>query len=223
MSTCLEIRDLHFERPDGFRLRVPELVVREGEQLLVTGPSGCGKSTLLLLAAGLLDAASGSVLVQGEDIQALPSASRDALRARRIGMVFQTHHLLAGFTARENVELALLFAGVPRAEHRSRAGALLDELGIDRIDARADRQSVGQQQRIAIARALAAEPALILADEPTASLDPDHAREAVELLGQACERHGAALVLTSHDPSLVDAVPRTIDFATLLGEGEAVG
>ena len=216
MTPSLEIRDLLFRRPDGFSLRIPELVLEAGQRVLVAGPSGCGKSTLLLLAAGLLDAREGRILVGGDDLVRLGPAARDALRAKRIGMVFQTHHLLSGVTARENVSLALLFAGLPPRDHAERAGALLDEFGIERPDVRVDRQSVGQQQRIAIARALAAGPDIILADEPTASLDPANARAAVDILQKACEEHGAALLLTSHDPSLAELLPHTIEFESLI-------
>ena len=220
MTPSLEIRDLRFSRPDGFSLRIPELVLEPGQRVLVAGPSGCGKSTLLLLAAGLLDATEGRILIGGDDLVPLAPAARDALRARRIGMVFQTHHLLSGFTARENVSLALLFAGVPPREHAERAGSLLSDLGIERPDVRVDRQSVGQQQRIAIARALAVGPQIILADEPTASLDPPNARAAVDLLQNACEEHGAALLLTSHDPALAEILPRTIEFDSLVAAAE---
>lgn len=220
MTPSLEIRDLRFSRPDGFSLRIPELLLEPGQQVLVAGPSGCGKSTLLLLAAGLLNATGGRILVGGEDLVPMTPGDRDALRARRIGMVFQTHHLLSGFTARENVSLALLFAGVPSREHAERSGSLLSDLGIERPDARVDRQSVGQQQRIAIARALAAGPRIILADEPTASLDPVNARAAVDLLQNACREHGAALLLTSHDPELSDLLPETIEFESLLAPQE---
>ena len=113
----------------------------------------------------------------------------------------------------------MLFAGVPHRDQAVEAGELLSSLGIERPDARVERQSVGQQQRIAIARALAARPALILADEPTASLDPENARIAVELLQEACRDRGAALLLTSHDPSLVQAFERRIDFADLASMG----
>ena len=216
MTAALDIRNLEFQRRDGFRLAVPELTVQPGEQVLLAGPSGCGKSTLLLLAAGLLNVDQGSIRIGGDELVGLGGAARDALRASRIGMIFQTHHLLPGFSARENVATAMLFAGVPHRDHAAEAGELLSSLGIDRPDARVERQSVGQQQRIAIARALAAKPALILADEPTASLDPENARTAVALLQNACRERGAALVLTSHDPSLVDAFERRIDFADLV-------
>ena len=217
---ALEITDLRFRRPDGFELEIPRFRLDAAEACLLTGPSGCGKSTLLLLAAGLLDPGSGSIRIGGDEIATARGAARDAIRAGRIGMVFQTHHLLSGFTARENVSLALLFAGVPPREHAERAGRLLGDLGIERPDVRVDRQSVGQQQRIAIARALAAGPQIILADEPTASLDPPNARAAVDLLQHACQEHGAALLLTSHDPSLADLLPETIQFESLVATPE---
>lgn len=220
MTNSLEIRGLRFERADGFSLEVPTLTLGAGEQALIAGPSGCGKSTLLLLAAGLLEPEAGEIRIGGDDLVALGPAARDALRARRIGMVFQTHHLLSGFTARENVALALLFGGVPPREHADRAAALLEELGIDRPDARVDRQSVGQQQRIAIARAAALGPDIILADEPTASLDPEAGRTAIELLQRTCRERGAALLLTSHDPTLGELMPRTIDFEDLVRGAE---
>lgn len=216
MTAALNIRKLRFYRREGFELVVPELTVAPGEQVLLSGPSGCGKSTLLLLAAGLLNADGGSIRVAGDELVGLGGAARDALRASTIGMIFQTHHLLPGFTARENVATAMLFAGVPHRNHAVEADELLARLGIDRPDARVERQSVGQQQRIAIARALAATPALILADEPTAALDPENAKTAVELLQNACRDRGAALVLTSHDPSLAEAFERRIDFDDLI-------
>lgn len=212
---ALEITDLRFRRRDGFALEIPGFRLEAAEACLLTGPSGCGKSTLLLLAAGLLDPRSGSIRIGGQEIGTARGAARDAIRAGRIGMVFQTHHLLQGFTARENLAAALLFAGVPAHEHADRAGELLDTLGIERPDARVDRLSVGQQQRVAIARALAAEPDLVLADEPTAALDPDNATAAVDLLRSTCDARGAALLLTSHDPSLRAAFPRTISFDEL--------
>jgi putative ABC transport system ATP-binding protein len=221
-APALEIRDLRFARRDGFTLRIPHFRLERGEQCLLAGPSGCGKSTLLLLAAGLLDCEAGSITVGGHEIAAARGAARDAIRASRIGMVFQTHHLLSGFTARENVAAALLFAGVPPREHHDRADQLLTALDIARPDARVDRLSVGQQQRVAIARALAGDPELVLADEPTASLDPDNAAIAIELLQNACGRRGAALLVTSHDPSLFERFQRIERFDELTASSEAM-
>lgn len=219
MEDALDIRDLRFRRPGGFGIDVPEFRIAAAEQVLLTGPSGCGKSTLLMLAAGLLDPDSGSISVAGRTISAVRGAARDALRADRVGMVFQTHHLLPGLTARENVAAALLFGGVPRTRHAEIADGLLDRLGVD-ARARIDRLSVGQQQRVAIARAVAGDPAIVLADEPTAALDPEHAANAVDLLQEICRERGAALLLTSHDPTLEAAFERVIRFSDLARKEE---
>lgn len=183
-------------------LDLPSLRLESAEQLLLTGGSGRGKSTLLHIIAGLLEPDSGTVRVAGQAVHALRGAKRDLFRGRHIGMIFQTFHLLPGFTAIENVMAALLFSDLPRRDHRPRAGALLARLGIDRPDAPPERLSVGQQQRVAVARALACGPALVLADEPTASLDPENAAGAMDLIQSACRDGGAALLCVSHDPAM---------------------
>jgi ABC-type lipoprotein export system ATPase subunit len=200
---ALHVQGLRFEHAGGaFRLEVPELRVEPGEHVLLAGGSGRGKSTLLQLVAGLRDPQAGSIEVGGVRISALAGAARDRARGRRIGMVFQTFNLLHGFTAAENLLAALMFSDLPAARHEARALELLKALGIPDPDADVDRLSVGQQQRVAVARALAARPALVLADEPTASLDPEHAAEAMDLVQRACRDAGAALLCTSHDPSM---------------------
>jgi len=176
--------------------------IEPGEQLLLRGGSGSGKSTLLSVIAGLLTPSAGTVALTGQNIYALPQGTRDAFRGTHIGMIFQTFQLLSGFSAAENVMAALMFSIVPRQEHRSRAVKLLADLGIDRPDAEVGTLSVGQQQRVAVARAIACKPVLVLADEPTASLDPENALAAVILIRQACRSSGAALLVTSHDPAL---------------------
>lgn len=189
-------------------LIVPELTLGPGEQLVLTGTSGSGKSTLLHLIAGLMDPSEGQISVAGTDPHALRGHARDRFRGRSIGMVFQTHHLLMGFSAVENVMAALMFSDIPRAAHGARARSLLDTLGIATPEQRVERLSVGQQQRVAIARALACDPALVLADEPTASLDPDNADAALDLLQQACRSSGAALLCVTHDTRFVDRFDR---------------
>ncbi|MBX3355139.1 MAG: ABC transporter ATP-binding protein [Phycisphaeraceae bacterium] len=205
MPAALEIERLRFaygSGPEGFALVVERFELAPGEQVLLAGPSGSGKSTLLALIAGLLEPASGSIRVGGDSISAMQGAARDLFRGRRIGMIFQTFNLLHGFSARENVEVALLATNAPRSEQRTRAEALLGELGIERIDALVDELSVGQQQRVAVARAVACRPALVLADEPTASLDPPTAQAAMETIQRCCREAGAALLCTSHDPQM---------------------
>ncbi len=202
-APALEIAGLHFRYGDrGFELKVPSFTLARGEEMLLVGQSGCGKSTLLQLIAGLIDPTSGTVRVAGQDMHALRGAARDRFRGRSVGMVFQTFNLLHGFSARENVLVALLMSDTPRSEWSARADALLASLGIERVDALAEELSVGQQQRVAVARALACRPALVLADEPTASLDPENAANAVRVLRDACRAQGAALLVVSHDPSL---------------------
>jgi ABC-type lipoprotein export system ATPase subunit len=216
ISPALEISDLRFRYPGSpptapWIIHIAALRLGAAEQLLLTGGSGTGKSTLLHLISGVVDLAppnAGRISVAGRDIHALRGPARDAYRARHIGMVFQTFNLLHGFSALENVMAALMFSDIPAREHRSRAADLLASLGIERIDAAPDRLSVGQQQRVAVARALACSPALVLADEPTASLDPENAAAAMDLIQNACRDRNAALLCVSHDPSMSERFSR---------------
>ena len=204
---ALSIRDLLFRyrshsAEDRFELSVGELTLLRGEQLLVRGGSGRGKSTLLQLIAGLMEPDGGTIHIHGQNLRTLHGAKRDRFRGRTIGMIFQTFNLLHGFTAAENVMAAMMFSSIPRSEHQPRAEALLRHLGIDAPGRDPQRMSVGQQQRVAVARAVACDPALVLADEPTASLDPTNAAIAVELIKSICDEKNAALLMVSHDPSM---------------------
>lgn len=209
-DTALAFENLGFRYPGhaDWLIDIPGFALDPGGQMLLAGRSGMGKSTLLHLILGLLEPQRGEVRVAGRDIHAIGGAKRDHFRGAHIGMIFQTYHLLNGFTAIENVMTALAFSDVPRAEHRSRSEALLDRLDIPRRDAMPDRLSVGQQQRVAVARALVCDPELVLADEPTASLDPENAGGAMDLIQEVCRERGAALLCVSHDPSLVDRFDR---------------
>jgi len=214
---ALRIHDLVFSYPGAPKpvVKVRHLALAAGEQAVVTGSSGRGKSTLLHLVAGLMEPDSGEIVIAGTPLRTLRGSSRDTFRGRQIGMVFQTFHLLHGFTALENVLAALMFSTLPRPEHKARALSLLERLGIDRPHAPADELSVGQQQRVAVARAVACRPALVLADEPTASLDPENAAEAVRLLQESCRESGSALVCVTHDRSLVPLFDRHESLDTL--------
>lgn len=218
-SSPLSIRGLKFSYVPSsdapLVVDIPSLDLGPAEQMLLTGGSGSGKSTLLQLIAGLLDPLEGSVSIGGADIHSLHGAKRDLYRGRKIGMIFQTFNLLHGFSAIENVMIAMMFSRIPPREHRARAAALLARLGIDRHDAPADHLSVGQQQRVAVARALACDPVLVLADEPTASLDPENSAAAMDLIQAACRDKGAALLCTSHDPAMKDRFPRRASLAEL--------
>ena len=205
-APALDITDLKFRYPgsDGGAhvIDMPRLVLARAEQMLLVGGSGSGKSTLLHLIAGLIEPESGRINVAGRHMHALMGADRDLFRGRTIGMIFQTFNLLQGFSALENVLAALMFSDLPKGRHEARARELLASLGIERTHATPDRLSVGQQQRVAVARALACRPTLVLADEPTASLDPENAAAALDLIQSACRDQGAALLLVSHDPSV---------------------
>jgi ABC-type lipoprotein export system ATPase subunit len=194
--------------PDGSA--VPVIDVREfevlnGQQFALVGSSGSGKTTLLNLIAGILAPDGGEILFDTPDGQVdlatLSEADRDAFRGRNIGFVFQTHHLLPGFTALENVLLGMSFTG--RSADPAWAKHLLTEVGLgDRLNYRPAKLSVGQQQRVAIARALANRPRLVLADEPTGSLDADSAQQALKLIQQLSDEVKASLILVSHDPAI---------------------
>ncbi len=217
---ALHITDLLFRYPRSDRWTVDVALLRldRGEQMLLTAGSGKGKSTLLSLIAGLLEPREGRIEVAGQDIHALRGGARDHFRGRTIGMIFQTFNLLHGFTAAENVMAAMMFSRVPRHEHRPRAVALLQRLGIDRPEVDVDRLSVGQQQRVAVARAVACSPALVLADEPTASLDPENSAGAMDLIQQACREVRAALLCVSHDPAMAARFEHRKALADLAGE-----
>jgi len=216
-TAALAIADLMFTYPGAAAptLDLPVLNLAPAEQILLTGGSGRGKSTLLQLIAGLIDPQGGKVRISGTAIHALRSADRDRFRGQRIGMIFQTFNLLLGFSARENVMAALMFGGVHAGEQRSRAAALLESLGIERMDRPVDELSVGQQQRVAAARAVACSPTLVLADEPTASLDPANAAQAMDLIQSVCRSCGAALLCVSHDPSMTSRFIRVESLAEL--------
>jgi ABC-type lipoprotein export system ATPase subunit len=207
---ALTISALRFAYPGAGSdtVNVGSFSLGTGEQALLTGGSGTGKSTLLHLIAGLLEPTSGRIDVAGRNIHALAGTQRDLFRGRSIGMIFQTFNLLQGFSALENVLAALMFSSTPAKEQRDRALALLARLGIEQVHQEATRLSVGQQQRVAVARALACGPALVLADEPTASLDPENARAAMDLIQGACADAKAALLCVSHDPSIADRFSR---------------
>lgn len=181
--------------------------------MLFAGASGCGKSTLLHLISGIETPETGSLFIGGTDICALRGSARDTFRGRRVGMVFQTFQLLQGFTALENVLLSLMLGAPTLDRPRVRAEAALERLGMRDLHAPVERLSVGQQQRVAVARAIVTEPSVVLADEPTASLDPANAEAAVDLIRSAARVAGAALIVTSHDPALRSVFSRTVDVA----------
>jgi ABC-type lipoprotein export system ATPase subunit len=190
--------DLEAGRGDKPVARLGMLRVEAGQAALLVGPSGVGKSTLLLALAGLAHTVSGSVRIGRADVLALRGAALDRFRGLHIGFVFQDIHLLPGLSTLDNLLLAPFAAGAP--QDRARARGLLEALGVgDKADRPAERLSRGEAQRAAIARAMLLKPKLILADEPTASLDDAAAQVVADLLLDAADQTGAALVIATHD------------------------
>ncbi|TCL76941.1 putative ABC transport system ATP-binding protein [Hydrogenispora ethanolica] len=216
----LEICNLQkqYPSPDGqtiTALRLDNLRLERGEQAALVGPSGSGKTTLLHLVAGLLAPTAGTISLDGQRVDALREKERDVWRARNVGYVFQSFNLLPNLSALENVMAALVFARVERERAaRLRAMELLRGVGLaDRVHNRPSQLSIGEQQRVAVARALANRPRLILADEPTASLDRENGRNVLEILQWLCREQQSILILATHDHAVMELFPRRIELA----------
>jgi len=210
----LELVDVRksFAMPGGERvdiLDIPSFRLAAGEHCALEGHSGSGKSTLLNVVSGILRPDSGRVIVDSIDVTRLGEAQRDRVRADKLGLVFQQFNLLPGFTALENVLVAMSF-GSGRPD-RGRATRLLAAVGLgDRLDHRPAALSVGQQQRVAVARALANRPRAVLADEPTASVDPAHQQQVIDLLRDTCTEQGVALLVVTHAADVAGQFPRRV-------------
>ncbi|MGB1924979.1 MAG: ABC transporter ATP-binding protein [Rubripirellula sp.] len=208
----LKITDLvkSFPQPEGGSIRVldlPELTVGEGEQVALIGQSGGGKTTLLHLIAGLLSPDEGSIQLNGIELTKLSEQGRDRFRAGTIGYVFQTFNLLPAFTALENVRLGMTFGSGTVESDRARE--LLERVGLgDRAHYRPRQLSVGQQQRVAIARAMAGKPRILLADEPTANVDPKSAENVLHLIRQTCSEENVAMLMVTHDLQIASRFER---------------
>jgi putative ABC transport system ATP-binding protein len=204
-------------------LRGVDLLVEPGAYLAIMGPSGSGKSTLMNILGCLDVPSSGTYRLAGEDVGALDEEELAHIRNRRIGFVFQQFHLLSALSAWRNVELPLIYAGIGRAERRTRALAALDHVGLaDRADHRPSELSGGQQQRVAVARALVTEPALLLADEPTGNLDSASTRDVLGLLAEL-SASGSTIVLITHEAEVAQAASRIVHIRDgLLEEQPAV-
>ena len=199
-----------YREPDGSPL--PVLNIREfrldaGQQAVLMGRSGCGKTTLLQVIAGISRPDSGLVQIDGTDITRLSEAGRDRFRANKLGYVFQTFNLLPGFSALENVLLGMSFAG-NRAD-TPRARKLLERVGLTkRMSHRPPALSVGEQQRVAVARALANRPKLLLADEPTANVDASNQQQIIDLMRETCQEESVSLLLVTHTPEVSEQFSR---------------
>ena len=193
-----------YSEPDGTKLPILQIVefrAERGEQMLLVGRSGSGKTTLLHVIAGISRPDEGMVEIAGKDITQLSEAGRDRFRAEKIGYVFQTFNLLPGFSALENVLLGMTFTR--NATNVERALELLKRVGLGhRLSHRPNALSVGEQQRVAVARALANKPQLLLADEPTANVDAGHQQQIVDLIRETCREEEVALVMVTHTPEI---------------------
>ncbi|MBN8604004.1 MAG: ABC transporter ATP-binding protein [Planctomycetes bacterium] len=188
-------------------LDVPQLKVDSGEQTVLLGQSGGGKTTLLHIIAGITTPDKGSILLDGIELTKLSEQGRDRVRAAKLGYVFQTFNLLPGFTALENVRLGMTFGN---GKHDiTRATRLLERVGLgDRLHYKPSQLSVGQQQRISVARALANRPRLLLADEPTANVDAANQQKIIDLIRETCQEEQIALIMVTHDLKLAQQFPR---------------
>lgn len=193
-------------------LRGVDLTVEEGEFTAIVGPSGSGKTTMLQLMGCLDRPTSGRVQINGKDVSRLKANKRADLRKESIGFVFQFFALIPGLTAYENIELPLLLSGAKKAARRERANELLEAVGIsDRARHRPDQMSGGEQQRVAVARALATHPVLVLADEPTANLDTENGRQIMEIMQRLNEDTGTTFVFATHDPRVISFARRVVE------------
>jgi putative ABC transport system ATP-binding protein len=215
MSTAINLSDLTFSYPDSAQiLSIPSLSIKTGESVFVYGPSGCGKSTLLGLLSGMLPSRSGQVTVAGQSLHTFSDQARNAFRATRIGYIFQRFNLVPYLTVLENILLPTLFGRTTSSGYESsekEALALAHSLGIAELTSRSTQSlSVGQQQRVAACRALLGSPSIILADEPTSSLDAESREAFIEVLFQQAKKEKSTVLFVSHDRSLAKRFDREI-------------
>ena len=210
MMLLLENVRKSYREPNGEVLSILDIErfsLEKGEQAVLRGQSGCGKTTLLNCIAGLTTVDQGRITIHGQDIVRLQEVSRDRFRARHIGIVFQTFNLLPGFTALENVLLGMTFTG--QRPDSNRATKLLQDVGLGhRLTHKPSALSVGEQQRVAVARALSNQPDLLLADEPTANVDSAHQQQVIDLMREACVRENIAMLLVTHSREVADQFER---------------
>ena len=205
------IKTYHQGKVSVRALRGVTLAIDEGGFVAIAGPSGSGKTTLLNLIGGLDSADSGTIVVDGREFSELSRSDVAELRLRRIGFVFQAYNLVPVLSAVENVEYVMLLQGVPRAERRQRATGILEEVGLgDMLDRRPAELSGGQQQRVAVARAIVSNPALVLADEPTANLDSKTGEALLDMMRELNEHRKVTFVFSTHDRMVMEHARRLV-------------
>ncbi len=204
-------RDYHQGQITVQALRGVDLDIVRGEFTALMGPSGSGKTTLLNLIGGLDEPSGGSVQVDGQELATMSPAQRSELRLRRLGFVFQSYNLIPVLSALENTEFVLQLRGEPASARRERAMQTLSAVGLQGMEHRRPAElSGGQQQRVAVARAIAGEPALVLADEPTANLDSRTGHELIELMQRLNQERGLTFLFATHDPKVMEAARRVV-------------
>jgi putative ABC transport system ATP-binding protein len=192
-------------------LRGLDLEVAEGEFTAICGPSGSGKTTLLNLIGALDRLSAGAIRLEGRDLAGMGQRERSHLRRDRIGFVFQAYNLMPVLTARENAEMVLALQGAPVEERRERVDRILKDVGLEGLEnRRPDELSGGQQQRVAIARAIASNPAVVLADEPTANLDSENATLLLDIMEEQNRERNVTFLFSTHDPRVMDRARRIV-------------
>ncbi len=214
-GTLVEVRDVHKKYTRGSEkidvLQGLSLDVAGGDFLALMGPSGSGKTTLLNLIGGLDAPSAGHVMVEGADLAAMGAAGRSKVRLERLGFVFQAYNLIPVLSAYENAEFVLLLRGMPAAERRARVMQVLKDVGLEGMEKRRPAElSGGQQQRVAVARAIVGEPALVLADEPTANLDTSTGYALLDTMRELNERLGVTFLFATHDPKVMERARRVV-------------
>jgi len=216
----IQLSDVVFRYPaaGGFALRIPDLTVGAGDSVAVVGPSGSGKTTLLGLLAGILQSESGRVRVHGTELSTLDDRQRRQFRIRNVGQVFQAFELLHYLTVLENVMLPhyIRTAGESSGQSREKALELLSDMGLShKANSRPAELSQGEQQRVAVSRAMLNQPALLLADEPTGNLDHDNKQNVVDLLLEQAKRRQSTLLMVTHDQSLLEPFSNVLDIRSV--------
>ena len=206
----VKINGLTYNYSSEIQLKFPDFSLSKGEQALIFGQSGCGKTTLLHLLSGLLKPNSGDVNIENEDISKMSGAVLDNFRGANIGIVFQTAHFIEALTVKENLTLTQTLAG--KSKDIDKIKKLLADLGVEsKLNAKLNALSVGEKQRVSIARALVNSPALILADEPTSALDDKNCNAVLKLVREQAKKHNSTLLIVTHDNRLKDQFDKRVE------------